>query len=297
MRDLVTWNGYPAPVRHECPLPTGVCKFDFPFLKKVYCFSSYDLTSNIDASHLFHGLAHAPNLDDLAISCTNLRSEPLVSPVVALKRYAFHHWDPGGNVTLSESSGWSRPLSSSLASLQSFELTIRDQNELIECDFTSMLSRGVSFPQLEILSLSMSFDHRFDSFIPLLVLCPRVQDLTISVDAHGQPFLPPFGRLINMLPNSVALKRLTIGLRMWNIYYQLMAPSILENESFDRSLAILIRSFSVQALRSFRVVTNNELLQAFEFSRVSEACRSRRITFGVEGHPSPGMTVWEMPLL
>jgi len=182
-----------------------------------------------------------------------------------------------------------------MVSLRWFELTIRDPNDIVECDFPSMLSRGDSFPQLETLSLSMSHDHRFESFIPLLVLCPRVQDLTISVDAYQQPSLPSFGQLINLLPNGVALKRLTIGLRMSNGYLLLMTPSMLENESYDKCLAILVQTISAQRLRSFKIILNEGLIEEFDFPRVSEACRSRRIAFGVVEDPSPGMSAWKTP--
>jgi len=182
-----------------------------------------------------------------------------------------------------------------MASLRSFELTIRGPNDLIECDFPSMISRGDFFPQLETLSLSMSHDHRFESFIPLLVLCPRVQDLTISVDAYQQPSLPSFGRLVNLLPNGVALKRLAIGLRMWNGYLLLMTPTTSENESYDKCLAIIVQTISAQRLRPFKIILNEGLIEQFDFPQVSEACHSRRIAFGVAEDPSPGMSAWKTP--
>ena len=285
LRELITRHGYPEPIHHECPLPNKPCNISIPFLTKAICSSSFSIVDRWDAVRLFHVLAHAPLLDDLQINCTNFKTHtrPQVFPKFALKRYAFHHWGYGDGMVESVSSGWWQPLQSSTASLQSFELTIRNADDLIECNLTDLLRRGALFHRLKRLKISIAWNQTYDAFVPLLVLCPRVQDLTISVDAYGQQRLPPFGLLIHALPNSAALQHLTIGLRMWNSYYHVLEPERRENEYFDRYISLVVRYLKGRRLRSFSINVDKEVREAFTFPLVVEECRSRRVVFAMNG--------------
>ena len=287
VRELITLHGEPEPFHHECPLPNKPCSISIPSLTKAHCSSSFGITSLLDAARLFHVLAHAPLLDDLQINCTNFRTDrlPEVFPKVALKRYAFHHWGYGDGMEHSDSSGWSQPLRSSIASLQSLELTIRNADDLIECDLADLLQRGALFHRLETLKISIAWDQTYYAFVPLLVLCPRVKDLTISVDAYHWQHrrLPPFGLLIHELPNPTALKHLTIGLRTWNDYYHVMEPEQREKEYFDSYISTMIRYLKGWRLRLFTILVDEEVMETFSFPRVAEECHSGRIIFAMKG--------------
>lgn len=292
LRELNIATNSAEPAGYDVTLLAKARDLSFPSLTRIYCSLTSGVMDALDEAHVLH----ATYLDDLTICCTDYeyRILPEFLPSVALKRYAFHHSGYDLDVEVSIFPGWSRPLTSSIASLQSLELTIRSPIELVECGLPALLERGNSFSQLKAVSLAMAYDQRFDAFIPLLMLCPRVQDLALSTDVTGLSSLHHFGHLINSLPNSVALKRLIVGLRIWDLqiaFRHRSMPHIPPNESFDNHLAIFMQFVSAQRLKSFKIRVSRRSLEAFGFPQVAEVCRSRRIAFAVEWHPNPGMRV------
>jgi len=295
LRELNIWtqSDHPEVPDYNFPLPAEARHFSFSSLARIYCSLTSGIIRALDAARVLH----APHLDDLTICYANSQSRvpPEFFPSAALKRYAPHHLGYNTGNGVSNFSGWSRPLSSSIASLQSLELSIQNPDDLVECGLPALLERGALFFQLKTLSLSMGSDQHFESFMPLAMLCPRVQDLVISFDVTGLSYLNSFGRLINMLPNSVALKRLTIGLRTGTLQFMnllhMTVPPVPSNESFDNHLAMLLQLSSAQRLQSFSIFVGSATIVEFGFPQVAKMCRSRRIVFDVEWYLEPGTRV------
>ncbi|KAH7103688.1 hypothetical protein BKA62DRAFT_696171 [Auriculariales sp. MPI-PUGE-AT-0066] len=265
-----------ATLRNHCPctLPIFPCSSGLTRLKHLRVESDFQ----VNLGHLHLVCAHSPGLEILEFRAPVAEPYQACTTFVplALRRYTFH-CAPNTFTGI----GWALPLISARQTLREVDLSLASASDLDE--WVQMMPsdrpQGACFPRLRSAKFACP---QVEAFARLLLACPVLRTLDVSLNLSSTPDLSPLETLLTALPNSI--NRLVVSIHPWlagNSWNSWQGPSVARKACvLDIAFLNLLEHQTLRPLRALTVHVrgpSNHNNHNCSFPDLINGCKTLRI--------------------